>query len=215
MMLEYPTEYTDRKGTEFSKFITDGQSLKIKLRGVEFEGHFWELAPIKGQEEIARKYFDLNEFGELNGITDLSLGESSSVFSLNVNIPIKVVTNDNNEIDAIIEFGTNPHKMIFIINEEKYESERPSFEYGLASEFTKSLNIKHIKCCINCKYSEYSPYGSDEYGSLMCFKKSKKAWSKIGYQGLKKMEPWPKILNIEKTQEAFWCNEFKIKKASI
>lgn len=42
MILEYPTKYQDRSGTEFSKFISDGTTLKITLRGVEFSGHFWE-----------------------------------------------------------------------------------------------------------------------------------------------------------------------------
>jgi hypothetical protein len=45
----------------------------------------------------------------------------------------------------------------------------------------------------------------------MCFKNSKEAWEKIGYQGLKDTENWDNLI-IEKTQEAFWCGEFKKRK---
>jgi hypothetical protein len=212
MKLEYPTEFKDSKGTEFSKFVTDGKSLKIEVRGVTFEGHFWELTPLKGQEENAQKYFDLNEDGELNGIIDLRKKEESiGYFSVDVKIPIKILNKDNNEIDAIIEFGTNPYKMNFIINGEKYESERPSLEYGMDIDHTKSLNINYIKCCINCKFSEYSPYGNQEYGDMMCFKNCKEEWSLIGYTGLKDPDNWTKIKRRENTQEAYWCNEFELK----
>lgn len=27
----------------------------------------------------------------------------------------------------------------------------------------------YIKCCFTCQYSEYSPYGNDDYGSMLCF----------------------------------------------
>lgn len=207
MNLEYPTEYKDRKGTEHSMFITDGESLKIKLRGVEFEGNFYEITPIAGQEEKASKLFDLNEFGDLSGILDLTPEAKPPAYSLNVQIPIKIISHENNELDAIIDFSINPHQMNFIIKGKTYNFEKPNFEYGLSPEFTKSLNIKYVKCCINCKFSEYSPFGDD----MMCFKKCKEEWAKIGYTGLKDPENWEKVKNKITTQEAYWCEEFKLK----
>lgn len=211
MTIEYPTEYKDPKGTEHSKFITDGENLKIKLRGIEFHGHFWELTPIKGQEDNAKKLFDINENGELSGIMDYSIGATPPSYSLKVQIPIKIVTNENNEIDGKIDLSINPNKMDFIINGESYKFEKQSFEYGLSPKFTSSLNIKYVKCCLNCKFSEYSPFGSQEYGDMMCFKRCKEAWAKIGYTGLKDPENWEKIENRITTQEAFLCEEFKLK----
>lgn len=211
MKLEYPTEYTDNRGTEHSKFITDGESLKIKLRGIEFAGDFYELTPIVGQEEKANNFFDLNEFGELSGILDLTPGAKPPTYSLNVHIPIKIISDENNELDATIDFSINPHQMTFIIEGKTYKFEKPNFEFGLSPEFTKSLNIKYVKCCINCKFSEYSPSGNQGYGDMMCFKNCKEEWAKIGYTGLKDPQNWEKVKNRITTQEAYWCEEFKLK----
>jgi hypothetical protein len=214
MKLEYPTLFKDARGTEYSKFITDGKSLKIELRGITFEGHFWELTPLKGQKENAQKCFDLNEDGYLNGIIDLNTMEvPNGYFSVDVKIPIKIVNKDNTETDGIFEFGTNVNKMNFIINGKIYPSEKPSFEYGMDIEHTKSLNIHYIKCCINCKFSSYSPFGNQVYGDMMCFKNCKEAWSMIGYSGLKYPDNWTNIKRRENTQEAFWCSEFELKES--
>lgn len=211
MKLEYPTKYSDTRGTEHSVFITDGESLKIKIRGIVFEGNFYELTPIAGQEENASKLFDLNEFGDLSGILDLTAGAKPPAYSLTVQIPIKIISHENNELDAIIDFSINPHQMDLVFEGKTYKFENPNFEYGLSPNYTKSLNINYIKCCINCKFSEYSPFGNQEYGDLMCFKKCKEEWAKIGYTGLKDTENWEKIDNRITTQEAYWCEEFKLK----
>jgi hypothetical protein len=214
MKLEYPTVYRDFRGVEKCTFIADGSSFTITIREITFDGHFWELVPKKGQEEMARNYFDLNDNGELSGITNLSNGKSSSGFSVNVDIPIKVVTKDNQEIDAIIEFGTNPQQLFFIIDGVRYTSESPSFEYGLARAYTQSLNIEYVKCCVNCKFSAFSPMGNQEYGDMMCFKNCKENWVEIGYIGLKDPHDWSKIAKREKTQEAYYCDEFELNEKS-
>lgn len=211
MTLEYPTEYKDRRGTECSAFITNGESMHIVLRGIEFVGHFWNLTPIAEQAENAAHLFDLNEEGELNGFMDYSMGSKPPDYSLKVKMPIKIVTREDNEIDAEIEFGTHPQKNQFLIDGNTYSFEKPNFEYGLSQQFTSSLKIKYVKCCINCRYAEFSPYGNDDYGDLMCFKKCKEAWEKIGYNGLKEKENWEKVNDRVTTQEAFWCEEFKRK----
>lgn len=211
MILEYPTKYQDRRGTEFSKFISDGTTLKITLRGVEFIGHFWELTPIPEQFDKAKKLFDLNEVGELSAIHDYNTNLPAN-YSLSVKLPIKIVTNEDHEIDAEIDFNINPNKMEFLIDGKSYNFEKPNFEYGLSVEFTSTLKFKYVKCCINCKYSEFSPFGNQEYGDLMCFKNCKSAWENIGYTGLKETENWKYLKNRNSTQEAFWCEDFKLKK---
>ena len=217
MILEYPTIYQDSRGIEKSKFISDDESLKIELRGITFEGHFRELSPVDDTQNKAADLFDLTEFNYANGEKSYELNgnmihESSLVFSVNVQIPIKIVTDENTEMDGLIDFGTNSYgKFDFIINGKRVEAEKPSFEFGLIPDKTKSLNIKYIKCCINCMFSEYSPFGNQDYGDLMCFKSCKEAWLEIGYTGLKITENWEKIKKFKTTQEAYFCEEFKLR----
>ena len=78
-------------------------------------------------------------------------------------------------------------------------------------EITFKLKFKYVKCCINCKYSEFSPFGNQEYGDLMCIKNCKSEWENIGYTGLKETENWKYLKNRITTQEAFWCKDFKLR----
>lgn len=31
----------------------------------------------------------------------------------------------------------------------------------------------YIKCCFTCQYSDYSPYGNDDYGAMSCYRRHK------------------------------------------
>ncbi|MBK9248892.1 MAG: hypothetical protein IPM69_12455 [Ignavibacteria bacterium] len=222
MILEYPTEYRDSKGIEKSTFITDGKSLKIKLRSIEFEGHFWDLRPLSQNNVRIKELFVIqdqdilqpiyNKDGSFRAYVSYYAG-SLTEYSLKIQMPIKVIMHNDKEANALIEFELFPGELYFVFEGNRYNFERPNFEYGLSPEFTTSFNIKYIKCCTNCKYSEYDPFGNDDYGDLMCFKNSKEEWSKLGYIALKHMsnQNWYKDLNVEKTQEAFWCDEFALK----
>ncbi|MCJ8291355.1 MAG: DUF6304 family protein [Flavobacteriales bacterium] len=206
MTLKYPVEYRDSYGSEKGYFISDGKSLVITIRNTVFQGHFWDLFPVNSAKGEIENLFTLEEFE----YSDQTKGCKLSDYSLKVQLPIKVINADDIEVDGLINFSMDPYKLEFEIEGKHYQFEKPNFEYGLSREHTTSLNIKHVKCCVNCIYSEYSPYGSDEYGDLMCFKQSKSEWLKIGYQGLKGINNWDDLLTIEKTQEAFWCDEFEI-----
>lgn len=205
MILKYPVEYKDAFGIEKCHFTADGQSLTITIRNIAFEGHFWDLSPVNNTKEEIEDHFNLEEFN----YSDDSKGFKLIGYSLKVQIPIKIINAENLEVDGLIHFNSQPHSLEFEFEGTIYPFERPNFEYGLASEHTRSLHINHIKCCVNCIYSDYSPFGSDEYGDLMCFKNSKSEWLKIGYKGLKEIQNWNEVLTIERTQEAYWCDEFK------
>lgn len=208
MTLEYPVIYKDSKGTEQSTFITDGRSMRITLRNILFEGHFWELLPMENSKEELEHLFDLTEFD----YTDGTKGYSVNGFSIKAEIPVKILDKDGDETDASVYFEIGEsHVYCLHINGCKFNLKYPNFEAGLMPQHTQAFGIQCVKCCANCQYSEYSPYGSDTYGDLMCFRNSKEAWAKTGYHGLKGLEDWRSVLDIEYIQELFWCEEFQLK----
>ena len=197
MTLSYPTKYKDDRGAIDTIIVTDGKSIKMTLRGIDFNGiHFWELYPETTISSDLPKGFSFSEEGFLIN------------YSMKINMPVLVVTDQNNEIEATIDFEMGNGKILITIEGKTYFLGRPNFEYGLNPTNTIIPNIKYIKCCTNCAHSEYSPFGSDTYGDLMCFKKSKQVWKTIGNLGLKDIDNWEKLI-IERTQEAFLCEEFE------
>lgn len=43
------------------------------------------------------------------------------------------------------------------------------FETALNDICTQMKGDYSIKCCFTCQYSDYSPYGNDDYGTMLCF----------------------------------------------
>ena len=64
-----------------------------------------------------------------------------------------------------------------------------------------------LKCCFTCRYSDYSPYGSDDYGTLMCYRKHKEEYLKVNDK-----DSWFKYaesLPYEMIQETYCCGEYE------
>ena len=53
------------------------------------------------------------------------------------------------------------------------------FEAALKDICRQIKNDYYIKCCFTCQYSDYSPYGSDDYGLMLCFCRHKNDCLKV------------------------------------
>jgi hypothetical protein len=62
-----------------------------------------------------------------------------------------------------------------------------------------------LKCCWGCAFSDYSPAGSDVFGSLACFRGNKR-----GYLGVRDKEQLFAIWDTrtEMVEETYLCDEF-------
>ena len=63
-----------------------------------------------------------------------------------------------------------------------------------------------LQCCFTCQWSDYSPYGSDDYGSMLCYRAHKEEYlkgnDKDDYFGY--LEELP----CEQRQETYCCPDF-------
>ena len=53
------------------------------------------------------------------------------------------------------------------------------FEAALKDICKQIKDGYYIKCCFTCQYSDYSPYGSDDYGLMLCFCRHKSDCLKV------------------------------------
>ena len=63
-----------------------------------------------------------------------------------------------------------------------------------------------LKCCFTCQYSDYSPFGNDDYGTMLCYRHHKEAYLKVNDKAsyFKYIEG----LDYEARQETYCCEEY-------
>lgn len=157
-------------------------------------------------------------------------------YALSVEIPVKAVNRQTmGECDGtiIMEFESREHdidtnqsifrcdeKRVFIddtfcnrfsllVQGRAYDADRPTtcFEQALLQICEKCREEYLLKCCFTCQYSDYSPYGSDDFGTMLCYKRHKEVYltvnDKNGY--FDKLEG----LDFNTQQETNLCDEFE------
>ncbi len=64
----------------------------------------------------------------------------------------------------------------------------------------------YLKCCFTCQYSDYSPYGCDDFGSMQCFLRQKENYLRVNT----KMEYFDLLTDdYDLRQETFLCGGFE------
>ncbi|MEO1260422.1 MAG: hypothetical protein AAFZ15_16615, partial [Bacteroidota bacterium] len=88
-----------------------------------------------------------------------------------------------------------------------------SFE-ELFDNLKETIKETHLlRNCYGCNYSDYSPYGRDSFGDLLCFKNAKDKYLKVSGKGeLFKLMSNEKIIHI---QETYLCSEFEFRKKNF
>ena len=125
-------------------------------------------------------------------------------YALDVSIPVTVVRRcDNCEVEGILQYSfeftehdpgniqaiclcdgervypddVNVLDFTLYIDGTGYSSEKRTvcFENALMDISRKISPDYYLKCCFTCRYSDYSPYGSDDFGSMECFSRQKES----------------------------------------
>lgn len=64
-----------------------------------------------------------------------------------------------------------------------------------------------LKCCFTCQYSDYSPYGNDDYGTMLCYRHHKDAYLKVHDKA--SYFQYAEGLDHETRQETYCCEEYE------
>lgn len=65
----------------------------------------------------------------------------------------------------------------------------------------------YLKCCFTCQYSEYSLYGIDDYGSMLCYCRHKDTCLKV--QNEADYFRYLEEKDCDKRQETYLCGEYE------
>lgn len=102
----------------------------------------------------------------------------------------------------------------FCVDDKKYicENKTAFFETALNELSEKMANDYYFMSCFTCQYSDYSPYGQDDFGCMLCYKDYKEDCLKVNSKA-----EYFEHLDGKKCfacQETFICPEFCLRTIS-
>jgi hypothetical protein len=213
MSVVYPARYKNGFGKEPTSIRNHGKTLAMNVRGVEFEGCDLDNLEPKGKPDPAQ----LSSFAFLHGslcfcviegdipvpvVTPTGIVSSLLTFELELGEPLPTGQMDRERL-----------KVYLTVNEKTYSSEGKTgwFEGEMVDLQGKLPPGTFMKACINCAFSDYSPYGHGLFGNLICFRANK-----AGYRSLPSGKDFCKdayfaVMDTvsEMVQETYICPEFE------
>jgi hypothetical protein len=204
-MRKYLVKYKDKFGKERTEISSDGRTMHLVLRGIEFEGSDFEML----EGKIDDNKFEYEKYQDC-------LGDLTN-FELEVNFPIRIVWDKTDTIESLTAFirtGKEVETSVFLMLRTKFGIFRNTKNYGWFEEALIEIQNSlpentHIKTCLSCKYSSYHPLGNGMFGGLKCFKNLKLETDTIRSKD-DLMNLWDKGCKektIFNTQEVFDCPE--------
>lgn len=208
MDVSYQGRYTDRFGEVPITIDNDGRVLRTTIRGVRFWGYDFDgLSPEEGTppEELAS--FTLQR-GDL----------CSCIIECAIPIPVKVGEEiaegrlhfrldlggpaDNGGIDR------ETLSLLLAVGGNTFSGSGTSgwFEDELLELQAALPEGTYMKACINCAFSDYSPYGHGLFGGMACFRGNKEEYLSAKTKA-DVFRVWDTL--TEFVQETYLCPEFQ------
>jgi hypothetical protein len=204
----YPARYRDGSGEQVTAIRNDGRTLRMTVRGVEFSGEdFDAFAPSPREASASLASFTFQR-GCLCSCT------------IDCEMPIPVVIGDRNDAGLLLvhlELGAPGSKgglereslqLELQLQGARFLASGRSgwFEDELLEIQSQLPEGTHLKACITCALSDYSPAGHGLFGCLACFRRNKDA-----YRAVKSKQDLFRIWDsrTEFVQETYICPEFE------
>ena len=67
----------------------------------------------------------------------------------------------------------------------------------------------YMKCCFTCQYSDYSPYGNDNYGCMLCYCRHKEECLKVNNKS--DYFKFHEGKDCDVRQETYLCKEYDLR----
>jgi hypothetical protein len=208
----YAGIYADQHGSEALVFRNDSTILTTTIRGVLFSGSdFDSLEPILNAEAEPLGSFTLNS-GYL----------CNCRFTIEIAVPVMlsklltpgILTADLDLGAPAINGGVEYEILLLTLTlgELRIVSSGGSgfFENELLAIQRQLPEGAYLMACINCLYSDYSPYGNGLFGDMLCFRNIKDEYLLV----TSKDEFWAVHGREERrVQETYLCEEFTPRKS--
>lgn len=202
----YPATYSDAHGSETTTIDNDGETLRLTLRNVDFVGRDFDSLEPNGATPEQLRVFTLNH---------------GSLCSCRIEFRIPVPIHDRGSLlggvlsvtlvlgDPAANGGLGGEQLRLVL---EYGGQQIAgtgtsgwFEDELLEIQRQLPEGVFIKACINCMYSDYSPYGHGLFGGMMCFRNRKAEYLKV----TTKQQFWSLGRQDRFVQETYLCPEFE------
>ena len=203
--------------------------LSFTIDGIPFAGSNlcdFELAD-PGLYDLAKEKFSLMKWGGYSKHHQEYTYDLQR-YSLDIDIPVTVVRNCDNEIiQGILRVGyrfvkhdMKKNQCIIMCDDTRvYRDDLEIYNFALLvdgrtfegrakssyfdTELPELCRCIHpdykLKCCYTCQWSDYSPYGNDDFGSMLCYRDHKAEYLKVNNKDgwFKHLEMLPFIMKQE------------------
>lgn len=222
-MITYKAIYRDNEGSHQIEIQNDSELLSFELGNFKFEGiaiNDFELLDFEdySPEELDRFSFNKIPCGD---------GFSYEIcnYDLTIYVPVELIETQTRQTkstnlkifsscgSALRSGGLDSYDLSLelTIEETKYTGQGDLFEIAannLLKNFKGQFNFKN---CFGCNFSDYSVYGQNTYGTMLCFKNQKKEYLKVKTKD--------QYMNLDQedrlVQETFLCEEFELREKNI
>ncbi|GGX05310.1 DUF6304 family protein [Streptomyces chryseus] len=172
--------YRDREGSVAVHFTTDGQRLRTRIRGVDFEGDSFDaLDPVAGPPSQGAG-FTLSDGSLCDCVLEWDIpvpvyadgrvhrATLSCLLALGKPLPNGAV--DREHLSLTLHFDGAAYAS------ERAESD---FEHALTVIQRQLPSGAYLRACISCAFSDYHPVGTGMFGNLACFRRTKGAYRTV------------------------------------
>lgn len=179
-MERYAATYSDAHGSETTTISNDGMSLRMVVRGVEFVGRSFDLfEPAESLAEDQLRQFSFYD-------------RWLSACRIECRIPIPISNHGSAAQGTLLvelvlreplpnHFCDDSLRLTLEYDNQQFAGSGTSgwFEDELLEIQKRLPDGVFMKACINCLYSDYSPYGHQVYGDMSCFRNLKAEYLKV------------------------------------
>jgi hypothetical protein len=204
----YPATYRDARGTEAIEIVNDHRKLRTSIRGIAFEGGDFDALDTVAEAVVVHEAGFVLQHGSLCACElrwempiELAIAGEPEVARLDAHLVLGAPT-------ATGGIDREELHLRLVCSRGTIESAGASgwFEDELLDLQRKLPEGGHMRACIGCGLSDYSPVGHGLFGGLACFRETRTAYRAVSTkQGL--LAIWDSLTAF--VQETHVCGEFE------
>lgn len=218
----YNAYYTDSTGRVAIIIKNDFQLLSVAIEGVKFEGIGFNGLSIIDKQSYSDKQlerFTLRPIQVSNPDDNTTyIDEELGNFSLELIIPqliIDAATSQEFYADLLLNYGLTHSDEQFVatlaLNDIVYTGRGGWIETAFDQIHNQFADKYRFKNCYGCMYGDYSVYGNDSFGTMLCFANQKQEYRETSDK--------PSYMDLapprDRVQEIYCCPDYAIRRKGV
>ncbi len=221
--ITYKGIYKDKEGSYQIEILNTYDILSFQIGQFKFEGTSIDDFELIDYDKYLPEDLKRFSFNKIPCGNDFSYELCD--YELTLIMPIQFIDNSTQEVKFLdlkihskcgkaLRSGFLDKYELYLevtLDQVKYVGKGYLFEYAAQDLIQKLNKLYQFKSCFGCNFSDYSVYGQNTFGTMLCFKNQKRNYlavkTKVEYMNLDRED--------KLVQETFLCPEFEIRQNNI